>query len=80
MERVIPVAPWTILDLSREEKKKLKMKKMKKWRVNKKWTDNHAFGPNGASKISEYLKINTTITRLDLMGNEIWKTKEKKEE
>ena len=47
------------------------MKKKKKWRVNKgKWTDNQ-IGAEGASKISESLKINTTLTKLNLIGDEI---------
>ena len=32
---------------------------------NEKWTDNK-IGSEGASKISESLKINTTLTQLDL--------------
>ena len=40
-----------------------------KWRVNEKWTDNQ-IGSEGASKISESLKINTTLTKLDLRGEE----------
>ena len=34
-----------------------------------KWTDN-SIGDSGASKISESLKVNTTLTRLDLGGDE----------
>ena len=49
----------------------------------KKWTDNQ-LGDEGASAISESLKINTTLTKLNLCGDEIrnnkWKTKEKNEE
>ena len=48
MERVIPVAPWTCLDMS---------------------CDNE-IGDSGASKISESLKVNTTLTELHLEGDE----------
>jgi len=34
-----------------------------------KWTDND-IGDEGANKISESLKVNTTLTKLDLDGNE----------
>ena len=34
-----------------------------------KWTDNR-IGDEGASEISESLKVNTTLTRLDLGGDE----------
>ena len=37
----------------------------------RKWTGNE-IGAEGANKISESLKINTTLTELDLGGN--WKT------
>ncbi len=37
----------------------------------KKWTDNN-IGLEGANKISESLKINTTLTELDLSDN--WTT------
>ena len=36
------------------------------------WTDNK-IGDEGARMISEALKINTTLTELDLSGDEIWK-------
>ena len=36
-----------------------------------KWTDNN-IRSEGANAISESLKINTTLTQLDLMGN--WNT------
>jgi len=34
-----------------------------------KWTGNE-IGDSGASKISESLKVNTTLTKLDLGGDE----------
>ena len=34
-----------------------------------KWTDNY-IGAKGASKISEALKVNTTLTELNLYGDE----------
>jgi len=34
-----------------------------------KWTDNR-IGAEGASEISESLKVNTTLTKLDLNGDE----------
>ncbi len=37
----------------------------------KKWTGNN-IGAEGANKISESLKINTTLTQLNLRGN--WNT------
>ena len=45
--------------------------------MNKKnWTDNN-IGDEGASKISESLKINTTLTQLYLWGD--WRTTGKNE-
>ena len=44
-----------------------------------KWTGN-GIGAEGASKISESLMVNTTLTELDLYGNEEWAIKEKKNE
>ena len=35
------------------------------WWINEKWTDNN-IGDEGVSKISESLKINTTLTDIDL--------------
>ena len=56
---------------------KQKMKKQKKkWRVKPKWTDNQ-IGDEGASKITELLKINTTLTELDLSCDEIRNKNEK---
>ena len=42
-----------------------------KWNENdmNKWTDNE-IDDEGASKISEALKVNTTLTKLDLGGDE----------
>ena len=37
----------------------------------KKWTDNN-IGDEGARMISESLKTNTTLTKLNLSGNEKW--------
>ena len=34
-----------------------------------KWTGNK-IGAEGANKISESLKVNTTLTKLDLLGDE----------
>ena len=45
-----------------EKEKEMKMK----WN---KWTDNK-IGAEGASNISETLKVNTTLTKLDLDGDE----------
>ncbi len=53
--------------------------KREKWRVNKKWTDNQ-IGDEGASAISESLKINTTLTELYLYGDEIRNKNEKTKE
>ena len=43
----------------------------REWNENErnKWTDNE-IGDEGASKISESLKVNTTLTELDLEGDE----------
>ena len=51
--------------------------------INDKWTwTGNKIGAEGASKISESLKINTTLTRLYLGGDDIrnkkWKTVKKK--
>ena len=53
-------------------------KHKKKWRVNKKWTGNE-IGAEGASSISESLKINTTLTELNLDSDDE-KNKTKNEE
>jgi len=53
-----------------------KEKTKEKRRVNKKWTGNE-IGDEGASKISESLKINTTLTELDLRRDEIINKNEK---
>ncbi len=37
--------------------------------ITNKWTGNE-IGAEGASKISESLKVNTTLTKLDLNGDE----------
>ena len=61
----------------------MKKQQKKKWRVNKQWTANK-IGNEGASNISESLKINTTLTKLNLNGDEIrnkkGKTQKKNEE
>ena len=42
----------------------------KKWNIKQwKWTDNN-IGAEGAAKISESLMTNTTLTKLDLSGND----------
>jgi len=43
-----------------------------------KWTDNR-IGDSGASKISESLKVNTTLTELDLRGDDKEKNEKEKE-
>ena len=44
---------------------------------NEKWTDNH-IRDEGAKAINEAMKINTTLTSLDLKGDDkIWKKKRK---
>ncbi len=48
--------------------KKRNEKEEKRNRRNK-WTDN-GIGDEGASKISESLKVNTTLTKLSLFGYE----------
>ena len=58
--------------------------KNKKWKMKskqKQWTDNQ-IGDSGASAISESLKINTTLTVLNLSRDEIrnkWKIKKNEE-
>ena len=44
--------------------------KMKKW--NWIWTDNN-IGDEGARMISEALKINSTLTKLSLGGDDNWR-------
>jgi len=46
-------------------------KRKREWNENEmnKWTDNH-IGDEGANKISESLKVNTTLTLLVLDGDE----------
>ena len=48
-----------------------KQMKEKKWNTNpiKQWTDNE-IGAEGAIAISESLKTNTTLTSLDLRGDD----------
>ena len=48
-----------------------KQMKELKWNTNpiKQWTDNH-IGDEGAVKISESLKTNTTLTELNLEGDD----------
>ena len=48
-----------------------KWKWKREWNENEmnKWTDNE-IGDEGASKISESLKVNTTLTELNLTGDE----------
>ncbi len=69
MERVIPVAPWTDLDMScdKEERMKKRKERMKK-RKNKQTVI--GIGAEGVIKISESLKVNTTLTKLNLGGDE----------
>ena len=43
-----------------------------------KWTDNK-IGAEGASKISEALKVNTTLTELNLGGDELEYNEKEKE-
>ena len=51
------------------------MNKNEKWNIERnenemnKWTEN-GIGAKGASKISESLKVNTTLTKLDLWSDE----------
>ncbi len=46
-----------------------KWKREEKWKWKNKWTGN-GIGAEGASKVSESLKVNTTLTELDLSGDE----------
>ena len=56
------------------------MKKRGKRIWNEKWIGNE-IGYEGAKTISESLKINTSLTSLDLSGDEkVWNEKEKKKE
>ena len=62
--------------------KKRKNKKQTNKHTNtqtKQWTDNQ-IGDSGASKISESLKINTTLTKLNLFCDEIRNKNEKKKQ
>ena len=72
----------TELNLSCDEirNKNEEQKRKKKWRINKKkwWTANQ-IGAEGASSISESLKINTTLTTLNLSSDEMKKQKKNEE-
>ena len=69
MERVIPFAPWTNLHLGcdKEERMKKRKERMKK-RKNKQTVI--GIGAEGVIKISESLKVNTTLTELNLSCDE----------
>ena len=69
MERVIPFAPWTNLHLGcdKEERMKKRKERMKK-RKNKQTVI--GIGAEGVIKISESLKVNTTLTKLILNCDE----------
>ena len=62
MEKVLPITPWTSLDFS-SENCMTDEKGNKEW--DEKWTDN-SIKAEGATKISESLMINTTLTELNL--------------
>ena len=47
----------------------MKMKREVKWKWKNKWPVNE-IGAEGASKISETLKVNTTLTKLYLSDDE----------
>ena len=58
---------WRIWMMMKIQKREIEMIKMMiKWRI---WTDNN-IGESGARMISESLKTNTTLTYLDLTGDE----------
>ena len=65
LEKVLPITPWTSLDLSCEKLHDRLRKEIKN--EMKKWRDNN-IGDEGAAKISESLMINTTLTELYLHG------------
>ena len=56
---------WVVMKKNKNENEKDKEMKMKR----NEWTDNH-IGDEGASKISESLKVNTTLTKLDMSCDE----------
>jgi len=68
MERVIYVAPWTYLGMSSDERERMKLEGGNENERNK-WKDNE-IGAEGANKISEALKVNSTLTELDLSCDE----------
>ena len=69
--KLIAVAPWMTLDLGCIDGKQ-RWKWWEIWRLRwVKWTVNK-IGDEGANKISESLKINTTLTQLNLSSN--WNT------
>ena len=49
----------------------IRIKRKREWNENEmnKWTGNE-IGDEGASKISESLKVNSSLTELDLFGDE----------
>ena len=55
----------TTLDLSSDEKKKVKWKEEKREIQSKNWIENK-IGDSGAKMICEGLKSNSTLTKLDL--------------
>jgi len=68
MERVIPVAPWTYLDMSGDKWERMRWKERLSI-IPYKWTGNE-IGDSGANEISESLKVNTTLTELYLGSDE----------
>ncbi len=80
INKLIAIAPWMTVDLrgnnnQRKERKQLTTKEEALYLLE--WTDNE-IGPEGAIMISEILKINTTLTKLDLRGD--WNTTIEKNE
>ena len=63
---------WKVKNLNGRENKRIRREYKNKYRmkwINWIWTDNY-IGDEGAKMISEILKTNTTLTKLDLCGDE----------
>ena len=67
---LIYVAPWTELNLESDGKRRGGKARNKERGKYSNWTDGH-IGVEGAKMISGSLKINTTLTKLNLSGDDI---------
>ena len=69
IEKVLPIAPWTILNLYGKKTEQNQYQSIKRTKQNKNvWTESFV-GVEGAQKISELLKNNTALTALYLSGD-----------